>query len=180
MLLIILVLIALIININFIFNPAQTSDNKSKNLEYAENNTNNSGIFSYLLRELGLKKTDSSREKAGNNGSAGSTENSSASDNLTSNASTIEDRCFASYNLTAKTIIFYYQDELHSNNMKPIVMELESAYKFYWTSDVWNEGFNSCFGHSTGAVPTFVCAGTKQKIIGEISKSQLEAFALSC
>ncbi len=87
--------------------------------------------------------------------------------------------CLANYNLTEHTIIFYYQNEPHSNNMKPIIQELESIYDFYWNSELWNSAFNSCFG-LTGATPTFVCAGTKEKTSGELSKAELADFASKC
>lgn len=88
--------------------------------------------------------------------------------------------CLTNYNIGEHTIIFYHLNEPHSNAMKPIVQELETIYNFYWQNDVWDGDFNSCFGHSTGAIPAFVCAGTKEKIVGQVSKAQLIDFAGNC
>ncbi|MEM2956347.1 MAG: hypothetical protein QW041_02120 [Candidatus Pacearchaeota archaeon] len=88
--------------------------------------------------------------------------------------------CLNKFNLSRNTIIFYHLDELHSNNMKPIVRELEKNYSFYWNNNLSNNEFNNCFGYSSGSIPTFICAGTKQQIVGEISKSVLESFAIAC
>lgn len=88
--------------------------------------------------------------------------------------------CLERYGLTENTIIFYYQNEPHSNAMLPLVEKLESEYAFYWTDDLWDYEFNACSGHSTGTIPAFVCAGTQAKVIGELSEAELRAFAESC
>ena len=87
--------------------------------------------------------------------------------------------CLQNYSLSKDAIIFYYSNEVHSNTMKLIVQELQSELTFYWTNSLWNDGFNSCFG-TAGATPTFVCAGTGEKLVGEIPKSILENFAGRC
>ena len=88
-------------------------------------------------------------------------------------------KCLDDYNMNEHTIIFYHTEESHSLVMKNIVNELEPEYDFYWTTNLWNIQFNSCFGLS-GITPTFVCAGTKEKISGEMSKSELDEFAGRC
>ena len=90
-----------------------------------------------------------------------------------------ENECLEKYDLSPHTIIFYYTNEPHSNAMKTIVQELQASYTFYWRSTLWDSYFNSCFGTS-GATPAFVCAGTNEKIVGEVSKSLLESFAERC
>jgi len=87
--------------------------------------------------------------------------------------------CLEKYGFDAHTVIFYYSDEPHSNAMKTIVRELETVYGFYWTSALWNEEFNSCFG-TTGVTPAFVCSGTGEILLGEVPKSMLESFAERC
>ncbi len=88
--------------------------------------------------------------------------------------------CLADFNLTSDTIIFFYLDEPHSNSMKPIVQELSSTYDFFWKEQTWDHYFNNCFDHDLGTVPAFVCAGTNEKLRGEVSKETLAAFADSC
>jgi len=92
----------------------------------------------------------------------------------------VNDNCLSKYNLTKNTIIFYYLDEPHSNVMKPIVQELSLTYNFFWKEQTWDHYFNNCFNHDIGTVPTFVCAGTNQKLRGEVSKETLADFASNC
>ena len=106
------------------------------------------------------------------------TDNTNANKIETTSDISVNNNCLNKYNLTKSTIIFYYQ-KFYSDAMIPVVQELESSYDFYWTDELWNYKFNSCFGLS-GITPTFVCAGTNQKIMGEISKSELENFAKNC
>jgi hypothetical protein len=87
--------------------------------------------------------------------------------------------CLSIYNLTPHTVIFYYQNEPHSNAMLPLVQKLQANYSFYLTQEIWNKKFNSCFG-LTGTTPTFVCAGTLEKLTGEQSKEALKAFVEHC
>ena len=118
-----------------------------------------------------------------------SSESSSTSSSTTSNSedeadisepdTPAQDDCLGEYELSPRTIIFYYTDEPHSNAMKTIAQELQAEYTFYWTASLWDSKFNSCFGTS-GATPAFVCAGTKEKIVGQVSKSLLEDFAEGC
>ena len=89
------------------------------------------------------------------------------------------DACLDKFNLTSSTIIFYYSNDPHSNVMIPIVSDLDEIYKFHSTSNLWNYEFNQCFGLS-GTMPAFVCAGSKEKIDGEVSKSVLEEFCKRC
>jgi len=89
-------------------------------------------------------------------------DNTDTDETETTSDTSVNNDCLSKYNLTKSTIIFYYQNEPHSNAMIPIVQELESSYDFYWTNELWNYEFNSCFGLS-GTTPTFVCAGTNQE-----------------
>lgn len=89
-------------------------------------------------------------------------------------------KCLEKYNLTKGEIIFYYADELHSNNMKPIVNELSGQYGFYWMNNSYDSEFNECSGYNEMSIPAFVCVGKNKSIIGEVSKENLEAFAKAC
>jgi len=89
-------------------------------------------------------------------------------------------KCPDNYGLAANSILLYYTDEPHSKAMLPIVAELEgSGYFFYKTNDLWNQKAGRCFD-LVGSTPTFVCAGSKQKLVGEVSKETLQEFARNC
>jgi len=90
-----------------------------------------------------------------------------------------QDECLEKFNLTNDTIIFYYSNDVHSGAMIPAVDELKNIYKFHMTTELWNYEFNQCFDLS-GTVPTFVCAGSKEKIEGEVSQAELEDFCGKC
>lgn len=146
-------------------------------------NSGSSSIIQSIIAEFTKKSEHTSSNSDGSGvdivvtggGSSGQTGSQS------SNASTPTyiSPCVLRYNLTMHTIIFYYADEPHSNVMVPIVENLSSEYTFYKTQSLWDESFNSCFGLS-GITPTFVCAGTREKISGETSQSALQAFASRC
>ena len=88
--------------------------------------------------------------------------------------------CLMRFKISQDTVIFYYEEgEAHSMNMKPVVDSLQQRYNFYYMDQLWNASFNECFGFS-GNVPAFLCAGTGQMMIGEVSSSNLEAFARGC
>ena len=89
------------------------------------------------------------------------------------------DACLAQFNLTGDAIIFYHSNDIHSNAMIPIVDELSGNYSFYPATELWNYEFNLCFNLS-GTIPAFVCAGTREKIEGEVSKNVLEEFCERC
>ena len=87
--------------------------------------------------------------------------------------------CLEKFNLTEHEIIFYHSNDVHSNAMIPIVSDLSAVYKFYNTFNLWDYEFNNCFNLS-GTVPAFVCAGSKEKLEGEVSKSVLGGFCGKC
>ena len=89
------------------------------------------------------------------------------------------DLCLEKFNLTSGMIIFYHSNDIHSNAMIPIVSDLDGIYKFHDTSNLWGYEFNNCFNLS-GTVPAFVCAGSKEKLEGEVSKTVLEDFCKRC
>jgi hypothetical protein len=168
--LVILVLIALMINISMIFMrnyklPDKTEENLSSN------------IFSQLKTEKQTHLVNNTLPIIENI----TVDNSTMVSNKTiavQTATGIE--CLDRYNLTKKSIIFYNLNELHSNNMKPIVKDLESIYSFYWKNTTYDSRFNTCFEYSQATTPAFICAGTKRQLIGEVSKTSLESFAASC
>jgi hypothetical protein len=163
-LLIAIVAVALIVNIAFILENNAPSTNASS--------TN--AIGQTLNSEQQMSISHSSAE-----GSEDSSD-SETSSNPASQAQTVQiDACLVDYNLSRNTVIFYNMDELHSNNMKPVVRAL-SGYNFYWKNTTYDSKFNSCWGYYQATTPTFICAGTKAMLVGEVSKSALEAFAKLC
>jgi cell fate (sporulation/competence/biofilm development) regulator YmcA (YheA/YmcA/DUF963 family) len=93
---------------------------------------------------------------------------------------THEEKCPDNYGLDSGTVLIYYTDEPHSNKMLQISSELESeGYYFYKTNDLWNKNIGRCFD-VIGVTPTFVCAGNQERIVGEVSKEELRAFADRC
>lgn len=107
-----------------------------------------------------------------------SSDSSSSSSSKVSSSSSASD-CLYRYGLEQSSIIFYYTDDAHSNNMKPIVDDLVQEYDFFWKADLWDKEFNDCFGF-VGTVPSFLCAGSKEMLIGEVSRSRLVDFAQDC
>jgi len=99
--------------------------------------------------------------------------------NNTQTQEEIQDSCLEKFNLTSDMIIFYHSNDIHSNAMIPIVSDLDGIYKFHDISNLWDYEFNHCFGLS-GTVPSFVCAGSKEKLEGEVSKTVLEDFCKRC
>jgi len=87
--------------------------------------------------------------------------------------------CLSKFNLNDSTIIFYFSNDPHSQTMIPIVDELKGNYSFYSTNELWDYEFNQRFGLS-GTVPMLVCAGSKDKIEGEVTKTELEDFCKRC
>ena len=157
-----------------IFQPDSGKYNTSAN-----ENSAGGGILDYFINVGEPESPDSSYSSsddvsATNNPSGGGSGGSNSG-----GQETISDECLKKYNLNSETIIFYYANELHSNAMKPLVQTLQSNFMFYWTDTLWDDEFNSCFGTS-GVTPTFVCAGTREKLIGEVPKQTLEAFSQEC
>lgn len=97
-----------------------------------------------------------------------------------------DNTCYTNYGLKYNTIIFYHASWCpHCTNMKPIIKELESeGYNFYWVESDTNTGtevIESCFKDTIqGGVPQFICTGTKQSVLGEMSKDKLKSFADKC
>lgn len=169
---IILLLIVLAINSFFIFS------------EKSESKSNSSSILTQLINEFkfnssAFNKSITSKEKESS--SSSSAQSSTQPSNNNSNSSLIQptEACMAKYNLTRSTIVFYYFDEPHSNNMKIIVNQLTN-YTFYIKNSLTDTEFNSCLGYSSFTIPTFICSGTKQTLVGEVPKATLEGFAASC
>jgi hypothetical protein len=171
-LLIILLLIVLAVNSFFIFS------------EKSESKSNSSSILTQLINEFkfnssAFNKSITSKEKESS--SSSSTQSSTSQNNNSNSSSTqpVIEACLAKYNLTRSTIVFYYFDEPHSNNMRTIVNQLTN-YTFYIKSTLTDSQFNLCLGYSSFTVPTFICSGTKQTLVGETSKATLEGFAAAC
>jgi len=94
--------------------------------------------------------------------------------------------CIGNYDLDSDAVIFYHASWCpHCKNMVPIVNELkEEGYNFHWAESESGEGVDvvvECFQDVLqGGVPQFICAGTKDYKMGEMSKSALKAFADEC
>lgn len=101
-------------------------------------------------------------------------------------AATIKNECIQKYGVSDNTVIFYHADWCpHCNNMKPIVQELENqGFSFVWVETEDNQAMNmikECFSDVIGkGVPEFICAGSKEVKMGEMSKSKLKEFAENC
>jgi parvulin-like peptidyl-prolyl isomerase len=104
--------------------------------------------------------------------------------NLT--ATSTGDQCYSNYKLSSDTVIFYHAEWCpHCQNMMPIVQELESeGYKFHWVETTSGKGMDvvdACFKDLIqGGVPEFICAGTQEVKMGEMSKAALKTFADNC
>jgi len=95
--------------------------------------------------------------------------------------------CIDNYDEIADdTVIFYHASWCpHCRNMGPIVEDLEDeGYKFLWAETSSGENTHivaECFSDVIqGGVPEFICAGTSDYELGEMSKSQLRNFAEKC
>jgi hypothetical protein len=122
--------------------------------------------------------TTNSTEKSTANTTAKNTSTHTKTQNNTNTTST---DCLTKYNLTNETLIFYYsQSDMYSEDMQLIVSELSENYTFYKTGQLWDDEFNACFSIEAGHTPTFVCAGTQERIVGEVSRDELKAFADKC
>jgi hypothetical protein len=186
--LIILVLIMLIINSTVLFSKNTAKENGNQTI------FNQISKF-FKFNSSAVNKSVTSKESPESSSSSGSssagstssnqnsiinqTTNSTANSSNSSSVQPVIEACLAKYNLTRSTIVFYYFDEPHSNNMKIIVNQLTN-YTFYIKSTLTDSQFNLCLGYSSFTVPTFICAGTKQSLVGEVPKASLEAFAASC
>jgi hypothetical protein len=169
--LILAIILAVIVNMTYLY----------KHTDLAEKTSNlSSSILDIIKKESfnssALSKTISGREDSGDSGSSGIKTTNPTSSNSTNST---QNQCITKYNFTSNTIIFYNVNELHSNNMKPIVQSL-MQYKFYWKNTTYDSEFNTCFEYSQIVTPEFICIGTNQRLIGEVSKSALEGFASSC
>jgi parvulin-like peptidyl-prolyl isomerase len=97
----------------------------------------------------------------------------------------VENTCIDNYGITGDTIIFYHADWCpHCTKMMPIVEDLEDeGYNFLWaeTSSRESSVIVECFSDVIqGGIPEFICAGTNEYRLGEMSKSQLRNFADKC
>jgi len=101
-------------------------------------------------------------------------------------ATQVKNECIQKYGLTDKTVIFYHASWCpHCKNMVPIIEDLEEeGYSFIWVEVDDKESMaiiDDCFSDVVGqGVPEFICAGSKEVKMGEISKSALKKFAESC
>ncbi len=164
--LIVIVASALIVNIYLL--ASQKLENPSHNANFFLKSNNLSYSDDSGMNEI-VEKNEIKSENHGTN--------SEINEEETQNEI---DKCLLTYSLDKSNVIFYYQDgEVHSMNMKPIVDSLKDNYSFYYVDELWNFSFNSCFGLS-GAVPTFVCAGSREKIVGEVSEEELINFVSKC
>lgn len=97
-----------------------------------------------------------------------------------------ETECAAQHNITPDTVIFYHASWCpHCTKMIPIVEELqEDGYNFYWAETSTGKGtepITKCFSDVLqGGVPQFICAGTKEFRMGEMTKKELKEFAENC
>ena len=93
-----------------------------------------------------------------------------------------EDNCHEQCGINENWVIFYYsKDDSASIAMIPIAEEIESeGYTIYEIDNIWYQKLDDCFDLTSGEVPLFVCAGTKERISGQMSKSELEAFVIEC
>ncbi|MBD3249545.1 hypothetical protein GF336_05870 [Candidatus Woesearchaeota archaeon] len=96
-----------------------------------------------------------------------------------------EDECLSQYGVGADAVVFYHANWCpHCQNMQPIVQQLiDEGYKFVWieTTEGVNTELSECFEDVIqGAVPQFICAGTKASQLGEMSKENLKEFADKC
>ncbi len=98
----------------------------------------------------------------------------------------VTDECYRGYGISKETVIFYYADWCpYCKKMKDVVDELEiEGYDFYWAnaeSDDAKKMIDECFSDIVeGAVPEFICAGSKEFKLGEMSKAELKGFAERC
>ena len=97
-----------------------------------------------------------------------------------------EPECFEDYDITADTVIFYHASWCpHCQNMIPVVEELEEeGYNLHLAETSEKEGTDvveECFSEIIiGAVPQFICAGTRDFELGAMSKEELKEFADNC
>jgi len=96
-----------------------------------------------------------------------------------------DDSCIGSNGISEDTIIFYHADWCpHCNNMVSVIRDLEKeGYKFFWAETSEEEGniVRECFSNVlTGGIPEFICAGTSNYKLGEMSKAVLRDFAENC
>lgn len=87
--------------------------------------------------------------------------------------------------ISPDTVIFYHADWCgHCAEMKSAVEELEEeGYNFFWaeSSSAETAEVKDCFSDVLqGAVPQFICLGTKEYELGAIGKEKLKDFADSC
>jgi parvulin-like peptidyl-prolyl isomerase/glutaredoxin len=98
----------------------------------------------------------------------------------------VSDECIKKYSLKGDAIVFYHADWCpHCTKMKSIVEELENeGFEFYWAEVDDKEAaavIGNCFKDVVEkGVPEFICAGTKEMKMGEISKTALKSFAEKC
>jgi foldase protein PrsA len=99
--------------------------------------------------------------------------------------STVDNSCRDNNGISIDTVIFYHADWCpYCQRMVPIVEDLEAeGYTFLLAETSTNEGsiVKECFSDVLqGGVPQFICAGTNEYEMGEMSKSALKDFADAC
>jgi len=94
--------------------------------------------------------------------------------------------CAAQHDISTDAVIFYHASWCgHCQKMIPIVEELEQeGYNFHWAETSTGEGtepITECYDDVLqGGVPQFICAGTKEYLLGSTSKEELKEFAENC
>ena len=93
--------------------------------------------------------------------------------------------CYEKYEIKEESVVFYYTNSCpFCLDMIPIVKELEKeGYKFFWADAATANAqpVRECFADVIqGGVPQFICSGTKEYLMGRVSKERLKEFAEIC
>jgi FKBP-type peptidyl-prolyl cis-trans isomerase 2/glutaredoxin len=94
--------------------------------------------------------------------------------------------CYGKYGISKGTVVFVHSNTCpHCQNVKPIVQELKNqGYSFYLAESQDADAqkvVNECFGDVlSGYIPQFICVNNKKENTGEMSQSELQAFADEC
>ncbi|RLE38155.1 hypothetical protein DRJ17_04890 [Candidatus Woesearchaeota archaeon] len=97
-------------------------------------------------------------------------------DKIKNESPTSPNKATSENTLPSGTVVFYYADEPHSENMKQLVKEHPAIY---WLKAGDDPVFEAELALN-GAVPSFMCYSSMQVIRGEISESQLQDFIERC
>lgn len=76
------------------------------------------------------------------------------------------------YNINEQTLVFYYGNEVHSQNMIPFMSKMSNTLLLQDGKDKEMEQFLGL----TGTIPTSICFSTKASLIGEKTQSEVEYF----